>query len=114
VDDTIQDLKRRLLLAQNRMGEAPYVVVRCRDAGVHAGLLEEDLGDQVTLRDARRLWHWNGAATLSEVAGDGVDSKSCRFGRPVRISLRGVIEVIDTTEKARRSIEGVPIWQPGK
>jgi hypothetical protein len=113
MDDSIRDLERKLLAARNRMGEPPYVVIRSRDSGAHAGLLEYDSGDgRVVLRDARRLWHWNGAATLSEVATVGVDSKSCRFGSPVRITVMQVCEIIDTTAEARRAIEAAPVWKP--
>lgn len=112
MDETVRDLQRKLLLAQNRLGEAPYVVARCRYAGAHAGLLEWRDGQEAILRDSRRLWHWNGAATLSEVAVDGVDSRTCRFGTPVRVTLIDVIEIIDTTSVGRKAIEDAPKWKP--
>lgn len=113
MDETIRDLERRLLAAKNRAGEAPYVVVRCRNAGVHAGLLEyegPELG-RVQLRESRRLWQWVGAKTLSEVATVGVNSASCRFGVKINVILLDAIEIIYATPAGRAAIESAPIWQ---
>ncbi len=112
MEDEIRDLERRLLKAKVRIGEQPYVVVRGRSSGAHAGLLESR--DPLVLTNSRRLWQWFGAATLSEVAVDGVNSASCKFGRPVRIEILDPIEIIDTTEKARATIEAAPKWEPGR
>lgn len=38
-----------------------YVIVRCRDAGVHAGVLESHQGRECVLTDSRRLWYWKPA-----------------------------------------------------
>ena len=38
-----------------------YVIVRSRDAGVLAGILVSKNGDEVKLKDARRIWYWSGA-----------------------------------------------------
>lgn len=35
-----------------------YVLVRCHDAGVHAGVLESHNGRACVLTEARRLWRW--------------------------------------------------------
>lgn len=35
-----------------------YVIVRCRDAGVHTGYLESYNGREAVLTDSRRLWYW--------------------------------------------------------
>ena len=45
-----------------------YCIVRCRDAGVHAGQYESHNGREVVLRDSRRIWRFVGAQTLSEIA----------------------------------------------
>ena len=34
-----------------------YVVVRCRDAGVHTGVLEAHDGRECVLTESRRLWY---------------------------------------------------------
>ena len=95
-----------------------YVIIRANHAGVFAGYLESRENSYncefstVILKQARRLWYWAGAASLSELAVEGVASpKECKF--PVELStidVFGVIEIIPCTEKARLSIASVPIW----
>ena len=48
----------------------PYCIIRCHDAGVHAGFLEHRDGREVTLTHSRRLWRWWGE-TLSGLAING-------------------------------------------
>ena len=61
---------------------------------------------------ARRLWYWEGAASLSEVAMHGVFAPDkCKFPCEVdSVELTEVIEVIPATVKARESIERVSVW----
>lgn len=90
-----------------------YVIVRTYSAGVFAGTLESRKGREVVLRDARRIWYWKGAATLSQLAVDGTSNPSgCKFPCPVpRVELLEAIEILDVTERAKESIESVPVWK---
>lgn len=90
-----------------------YVVVRCDRAGVFAGVLKEREGREVTLTDCRRLWYWEGAASVSQIAVDGtVKPKECKFTIPVdEIVLLEAIEIIPCTEKAEKSIREVAEWK---
>ena len=90
-----------------------YVIVRTTSAGVFAGHLHSRVGKEVTLTNARRLWKWVGAASLSQLAMEGVSKPNeCRFPTPVTsILLTEAIEVIGCTLKAKESIEGVPVWK---
>lgn len=90
-----------------------YVVVRTFSAGCFAGELVSRKGQEVVMRNARRLWHWNGAASLSQLAIDGVsDPRGCKFPDAVsEIVLPQAIEIISATQKARKSIEEVSPWR---
>ena len=90
-----------------------YVIVRTYSAGVFAGYIESRNGQEVIMRNARRLWYWNGAASLSQLAMEGVSKpENCKFPCEVeRIELMQVIEILETTEKAKKSIESVEIWK---
>lgn len=90
-----------------------YVIVRTQSAGVFAGELEARTGQEVTLTNARRLWYWAGAASLSQMALTGTSRPNdCKFPAPVqRVLLLQAIEILDTTDAARKSIEEVPVWQ---
>lgn len=90
-----------------------YVIVRTYSAGVFAGELESRNGKEVVLRNARRIWYWTGAATLSQLAMEGTKSpETCKFPCEVdRVELLEAIEILDVTEKAKESIKGVPVWK---
>ena len=90
-----------------------YVIVRTYSAGCFAGYLVSRKGGEAVMEDARRLWYWSGAASLSQLAMDGTNRPDqCKFPVAVaRIELIGVIEVIDTTKKAQESIKEVPVWR---
>ena len=89
-----------------------YAVVRTVNAGVFAGTISGREGDEIVLTDARRIWYWDGAASLSELAVRGVSKpENCKFPCAVpEVTLLGVIEIIPATAAARESIEGVPEW----
>lgn len=94
----------------NKIGK--YVIVRCRDAGVHAGVLVSVSDRSASLSSARRLWYWRvpeGAPSfLSGVATDGLDHADSKVGTPVDIDLTETCEVILCTDKAEQSIRSAP------
>lgn len=89
-----------------------YVICRTYSAGVFAGYLAEQDGKRVVLHNARRIWKWEGAASLSQLAMEGTSNPSgCKFPCEVdRVELLEAIEILDVTEKARISIKDVPVW----
>lgn len=90
-----------------------YVIVRCDHAGVFAGVLKERNGREVTLTDCRRLWYWDGAASISQLAESGTAKPAkCKFTVTVsEILLLETIEIIPCTEKAEKSIKEVAVWK---
>lgn len=71
------------------------VLVRTYSAGVHFGTLVARDGKEVHLKDARRLWSWQGALSLSEVSSKGVDIKNSKISEPVEaILLTEAIEIM--------------------
>lgn len=88
------------------------VIVRTYSAGVHFGTLVGRDGKEVVLHNARRIWYWAGAASLSQLAVDGTSKpKECKFPTAVpEIVLTEAIEIIPVTDTAAASIDGVPVW----
>ena len=100
--------------SKRKKGGGRYVIVRCKDAGVHAGELVAYEGREATLKKSRRLWYWkplNGAAFLSGVANYGLHEDS-KVGAAVNIVLTETCEIIDCTPDAARSIDEAPEHQP--
>lgn len=93
------------------------VIIRSYGAGVFYGTLNEveKAEDKycVELLACRRLWYWSGAASLSQLAAEGVKNpKNCKFTVTVdSLVISSVIEIIPTTEEAQKNIEGVPVWK---
>lgn len=90
-----------------------YVIVRTYSAGVFAGYLQSKKGQEVVLKDARRLWFWKGAASLSQLAVDGVACPNeCKFPVEVpQVELTQAIEILAVSPKAKASIASVPVWE---
>jgi len=89
-----------------------YVIIRTRSAGVFAGQLKSFEGGIAILVDARRLWYWVGAASLSQLSVDGVSKpEQCKFPVAVpEVTLPEVIEILPLSKKARASIDSVKNW----
>lgn len=88
-----------------------YVIVRCHDAGVHAGFLESHLVRECVLTESRRLWYWKPAdkqSFLSGVSSHGLDSASKVGTKTIRIHLTENCEIIQCTGKSQKSIEEAP------
>ena len=89
------------------------VIIRAEKAGVFFGEIESRNGQEVKLLNARRLWYWEGAASLSQLAVDGTKKPNeCKFTVVVpEIEIMGVIEVIPCTDAAIANIEAVKVWK---
>lgn len=100
-------------MTEKKSVKNPYVVVRTYSAGVFAGFLKSRKGQEVVLTNARRIWKWAGAASLSQLAMEGTsDPKNCMFPCPVdKVTLLQAIEILNTTKKAKESIQAVPEWK---
>jgi len=90
-----------------------YVIVRTYSAGVFAGHLKRREGQEVELTNARRIWYWDGAASLSQLAMEGSSKpQNCKFPCPVNsVVLTQAVEILCCTKKAERIIKEVAIWQ---
>lgn len=95
------------------MSNNPYYIIRCARAGVFFGHIKERNGGEAVLTDVRRIWHWDGAASLSQMATEGVSKpQNCKFTVTVpEMTVLDVIELIPCTDSAVESILGVPEWR---
>lgn len=76
-----------------------FVLVRTINAGVHYGTMEEMEGQNIRLSNARRLWSWQGALSLSEISMIGVRVKDSKISVPVdEIILTQAIEIIKVSK----------------
>ena len=91
----------------------PYIIARTYSAGVFAGYLKSKDKENTVLVNARRLWYWDGAASLSQLAEEGVKKpENCKFPCEVKeVELTNTVERLIVTAAAKKSIESVKIWK---
>lgn len=89
------------------------VIVRGDRSGVFFGTFVAKEGKEVKLANCRRLWYWDGAASISQLAVDGTTRpQNCKFTVSVdEIIIMDAIEIILCTEKASDKIEKVAEWK---
>ena len=93
------------------------VIIRANRAGVFYGTLiaknNTPSGVEVELENSRRIWYWDGAASLSQLALDGTSKPdNCKFTVVVpQHMVMDVIEILPCSDKAIKSIESVKIWR---
>lgn len=92
-------------------------IIRADRAGVFYGTVKEvndtPAGREVVLADTRRLWYWSGAASLSQLATEGVKRPDdCKFTVVVpEMAVMNVIEIIPCSDEAVKCIESVKVWK---
>ena len=93
--------------------ESPMIgrkcVVRTYSAGVHFGTVAAHNDKQVVLTNARRIYYWEKAFTLSAVAKHGIGGNSKVSCVTDEILLTEAIELIPMKEKAIKNLEAKPV-----
>lgn len=95
------------------MGEKTFYIVRGDRSGVFFGNIKERNGKEVTMENVRRLWYWDGAASISQLAQEGtVRPSQCKFAVTVdEILVLDAIEIDKCSDKAVKSIQEVAVWK---
>lgn len=86
-------------------------IIRCDRAGVFYAEIAERRGDEADLVNVRRLHYWTGAASLSQVAMDGIGNGSRLTMTVPKMTVLGVIEVIPCSDVACKNLDGVMEWK---
>lgn len=83
-----------------------YVIIRTYSAGVWAGKLIQKAGNEVILSEARRMWQWKAAESisLSGCAKFGIERSSSRIAPAIDQTWLEAIEILPMTTKAKKSI----------
>ena len=88
-----------------------YVIVRCSAAGVWAGEIVSKKRDEITLKNARRLWRWWSIFSLSELAIHGPRPDKIaenKYGEPIGcVTLSGWCEILPASKNAEKLIRGI-------
>lgn len=89
------------------------VIVRGARSGVFFGTLEREDGQRIEMRNVRNLWYWSGAATLLQLAAEGVKNpRECKFSRNVEsLAILDAVVIIPCTDAAIENIKAVEEWR---
>ena len=105
--DPIQSTEEKQMIGE-------YVIVRCVNAGVHAGTLTSYQGQEVVLSNSRRLWYWKclKGHSLSGVADSGIDGEVSKIPATIKsIVLADACEILSVTDSAKQTIVGAAIHE---
>ena len=88
-------------------------IVRCDRAGVFFGKIKERNGSEVTMTEVRKIWSWDGACAVEQLAQDGTKAPgNCRFTVTIpEMTVLGAIQIIPCTDDASVSLRGVKEWK---
>jgi len=102
--------KRTVNLSSRFFGQK--VMIRTYSAGVHFGELKDKIDQEGILLNARRVYSWEGACSLSQLSQEGSKSISkCKISIPVpEILLNRIIEVIPMSEFAYKQLSETTPW----
>ena len=93
------------------MKNEQYVIVRSNLAGVFCGTLENKSGTEVVLTNARKIYRWQGAYTVEDIAVKGLNVDTSQITVPVeKIIINDVCQVLPTTDAAQKILTEAPIW----
>lgn len=93
--------------------ENKYYIVRAREAGVFFGEIKKRSSEEITMKNVRKLWYWEGACAVEQIAVAGVAKpENCKFTVVVdEMIIANPIQIIPCSEKSKNSIDGVKIWK---
>lgn len=99
-----------------KINKEKFYIIRTYSAGVWFGNIKSLEGQTAVVTNARRLWSWSGAASLSQLAVEGSKKPSaCKFTVTITdedgVYLPQVIEALPCTIEAVLNINSVPEWK---
>lgn len=96
-----------------KINENQNYIVRTDRAGVFFGKIKEASKDEVVMTDVRKLWYWDGACAVEQLALEGTKKpRSCKFTVVIpEMAIASPIQIIPCTDKAVESINGVAVWK---
>lgn len=86
-----------------------FCILRCHDAGVHAGIVEKVLPGDIVMKNSRRMYQWHSKFTLSEAAIHGIDPEKSKIAEVVPLNFirrSDACEIIPCSEVAKDTIMG--------
>ena len=88
------------------------VIARIERAGVFHGTLDYIDNEIIRLKDARRIYYWNGALSVTDMAAKGITGGKVTIPvTTVEFMSDKIIELNECSEDASKSIETIKPWK---
>lgn len=93
-----------------------WYIIRAERAGVFLAKIEHKDGSTIICKSMRRLYYWEGALDVTQIAANGVTKpNSCKFSSQLgdndKSIIENLIEAHPASEEAVKSIKSVPEWK---
>ena len=88
------------------------IIARIDRAGVFHGTLDHIDNDIMCLKDARRIYYWEGALSVTDMAANGL--RAGKISTPVtkvEFMTSKVVELNECSNEASSSIEAIKVWK---
>lgn len=105
--ESIKNLKE-----ENNM-DNKYYIIRSDRSGVFFGQIAGRNGQEVELRNVRKLWYWDGACAVEQLAINGVTRPSeCKFTVVVpEMIVTDAIQILPCSDKAAKILAEAKAWK---
>lgn len=89
------------------------IIARIDRAGVFHGTLAAKDAEITTMTDVRRIYYWKGALSVTDMSVTGVKagSKITLPAKRVEFETGRIVELIECTDEASKSIESIKPWK---
>jgi hypothetical protein len=88
-----------------------YYIVRTDRAGVFFGQIKEKSKDSVVMTDVRKIYYWDGACAVEQIAVDGVNDSSNLTITITEMEIADPIQIIPCSEKAFKNLKEKKEWK---
>ena len=88
------------------------VIARIERAGVFHGTLDYFDSEILRLKDARRIYYWEGALSVTDMAANGLTGgKISAPVTKVEFLADKVVELNECSNKSSKTIETIKVWK---
>lgn len=90
-----------------------FYIVRAAEAGVFFGKVESRTDREITMTDVRKIFYWEGACAVEELAVHGtVSPNKCKLTVIVpRMIIANPIQIIPCTDRATDVLSRIRVWK---
>ena len=85
-------------------------IVRAQGAGVFYAEISDRRGDEVDLKNARRIHYWDGATECIGLATSGYSRRGRMTRSVAAMTVLKVLEIIPCTPEAVANLDSKPVW----